>query len=75
MNRDALISQLIIDEGIKLKPYTDSVGKLTIGVGRNLNDVGISEDEARFLLGNENAQPQVIVRAVDLALQGIVPRL
>lgn len=53
MNRDALISQLLVDEGLKLKPYTDSVGKLTIGVGRNLNDVGISEPEARVLLGND----------------------
>lgn len=33
-------------EGLKLKPYKDSVGKLTIGIGRNLDDVGISEAEA-----------------------------
>lgn len=53
MNTDALVSQLIVDEGLKLKPYTDSVGKLTIGVGRNLNDTGISESEARQLLAND----------------------
>src|SRR4051812_27390106 len=41
VNRDALVNQLIIDEGLKLSPYTDTVGKLTIGVGRNLTDVGI----------------------------------
>lgn len=58
MNREALISQLIIDEGLQLKPYTDSVGKLTIGVGRNLNDVGISEDEARALLNNDVQRTQ-----------------
>ena len=37
-------------EGLRLKPYRDTVGKLTIGVGRNLDDVGISREEARKLL-------------------------
>ena len=44
---------LIANEGLKLKPYRDSVGKLTIGVGRNLEDNGISYDEAMFLLRND----------------------
>jgi lysozyme len=48
-----LIDQLIRDEGIRLKPYRDSFGKLTIGVGRNLDDVGITKDEAVFLLHND----------------------
>ena len=48
-----LIDQLIRDEGLRVKPYRDSVGKLTIGVGRNLDDVGISKDEAAFLLHND----------------------
>jgi lysozyme len=30
------------DEGYELKPYTDSVGKITIGIGHNLTDRGIS---------------------------------
>jgi lysozyme len=51
VNRDALASQLVIDEGLKLKPYQDTVGKWTIGVGRNLDDVGISKAEAMMLLG------------------------
>ncbi len=41
---------LIRHEGLRLKPYFDTVGKLTIGVGRNLDDVGISEDEAIYML-------------------------
>jgi len=44
---------LIEDEGMKLKPYNDTVGKLTIGVGRNLDDNGISEDEALYLMHND----------------------
>lgn len=40
------ITKLKDHEGLRLKPYTDTVGKLTIGWGRNLTDVGISHDEA-----------------------------
>jgi lysozyme len=46
---------LIRDEGLRLKPYPDSVGKLTIGVGRNLDDRGISRDEALILCANDVA--------------------
>lgn len=53
MNRDALASELRRDEGVRLKPYRDSVGILTIGVGRNLEDVGISEAEAATMLQND----------------------
>lgn len=45
-----LIDQLKRDEGVRLKPYKDSVDKITIGVGRNLDDVGITVDEAGYLL-------------------------
>ena len=48
-----LIDQLRRDEGVRLSPYEDTVGKLTIGVGRNLTDVGISEEEADYLLAND----------------------
>jgi len=44
---------IIKHEGIRLKLYKDSVGKNTIGVGRNLDDVGITEDEAEVLLTND----------------------
>ena len=44
---------LIKHEGLRLKPYKDSVGKLTIGVGRNLDDVGLTEQEALYLLHND----------------------
>jgi lysozyme len=50
---DALTADLIRDEGLKLKPYTDTVGKLTIGIGRNLTDRGISRQEALVLARND----------------------
>jgi len=48
-----LVDDLIRDEGLKLKPYRCTAGKLTIGVGRNLDDVGISHQEAIDLLTND----------------------
>lgn len=47
--RAQLLGQLIRHEGVKLRPYTDTAGKVTIGIGRNLDDVGLSLIEARTL--------------------------
>lgn len=40
-------------EGLRLKPYRCTQGKLTIGYGRNIEDNGITEAEASFLLDND----------------------
>lgn len=50
---NSLREQIIRDEGMRLKPYKDTVGKLTIGVGRNLEDVGISLTEAEVMLDHD----------------------
>tara|TARA_R110001632_G_scaffold65603_1_gene155283 strand:- start:3709 stop:4119 length:411 start_codon:yes stop_codon:yes gene_type:complete len=59
----SLIEQLKRHEGLKLKPYKCTADKLTIGVGRNLEDVGISEEEAEMLLQNDinRATKQILV--------------
>ena len=44
---------LIKHEGLELKPYKDTRGILTIGVGRNLEDNGIEQDEALYMLEND----------------------
>ena len=49
----SLEDQLIDHEGLELKPYQCTAEKLTIGVGRNIEDRGITEDEARYLLKND----------------------
>jgi lysozyme len=41
------------DEGLRLLPYLDTAGKITIGYGRNLSDVGITKGEALQLLDND----------------------
>lgn len=53
MADDDLINQLIRHEGLRLKPYRCGAGKLTIGVGRNLEDVGITKSEAMDMLAND----------------------
>lgn len=53
MNRTRLKVMLVRHEGLRLYPYTDTVGKLTIGVGRNIEDRGITAEEAAFLLDND----------------------
>lgn len=53
MNDHRLAKQLLVDEGLRLKPYRCTAGKLTIGVGRNLDDRGITEAEAMAMLEND----------------------
>lgn len=43
-------AQLVRHEGLRLKPYRCTAGKLTIGIGRNLDDCGISQKEAYAML-------------------------
>ena len=42
-------------EGLKLEPYLDTTGHLTIGYGRNLSERGISASEAERLFQNDIA--------------------
>ena len=53
MDKERLSKQLVIHEGLRLKPYRCTSDKLTIGVGRNIEEVGISEEESMFLLSND----------------------
>ena len=41
--------------GPELFPYRDTVGKLTIGYGRNLDDRGITREEAELMLNKDMA--------------------
>lgn len=51
-NENLLLDHLVDAENLKLKPYVDSVGKLSIGIGRNLDDRGITVEEAFYLCRN-----------------------
>lgn len=55
MNLTAFKAHLEWAEGRRSKPYKDSANppRLTIGVGRNLDDKGLREVEIDFLLAND----------------------
>lgn len=53
MEINRLMKTLERHEGFRSEPYRCSAGKLTIGIGRNLEDKGISYAESRYLLKND----------------------
>lgn len=54
---------IAVDEGLRLKPYRCTAGKLTIGYGHNLDDLGISKYIADALLQEDSlAATQICVR-------------
>ena len=51
-----LMTMLKRHEGVETHAYVDTVGKVTIGVGRNVDakgGLGLSEEEISFMLGND----------------------
>lgn len=48
-----LLDQIERHEGRRRTVYFDSLGVPTIGVGRNIRDKGLSEDEIDYLLQND----------------------
>lgn len=67
MSMRSLRDMLIAHEGVRFEPYDDRTGKpllplgtlkgrLTIGVGRNLTDRGLSQREVNYLLDNDIAR-------------------
>lgn len=53
MRYEFLIDMLKRHEGFRTFPYKDTAGILTIGYGRNLEQCGISEKEAEYMLRND----------------------
>lgn len=67
MNRDAMLSLLIADEGLRLDLYDDATGKQlkpgdtikghpTVGIGRALDRNPLTETEAKYLCLNDIAK-------------------
>ena len=64
-----LLEMLKRHEGVETHAYTDSVGKITIGVGRNIDPeggLGLSPREVNYLLQND-------VDRVENELLGVIP--
>lgn len=60
---DLVVESCKRHEGFRQHPYRDTVGKLTVGYGRNLDDVGISQSEAEHLLRRDVDGAVVSARA------------
>jgi lysozyme len=77
-----IYEQLRRDEGFRTHPYTDTKGKLTIGIGRNLNAKGLTEEEIYHLLDNDLREIEQELRArlpwyqaLNDARQGVVKNM
>jgi GH24 family phage-related lysozyme (muramidase) len=53
VNLAKLEAQLTNEEGRKNKAYVDTLGILSIGIGRNLRDNGLRDSEIDFLFKND----------------------
>lgn len=53
MNLNRLLKTIGKDEGCKLKLYRCTSNKLTIGIGRNIEDNGIRKDEVKLMFKND----------------------
>ena len=48
-DREDLVNKLITHEGLRLQVYKDTLGIDTIGIGRNLKDRGITDEELEWM--------------------------
>ena len=48
-DRDELVKMIALHEGIVLNVYQDHLGINTVGIGRNLEDRGITDGELLFI--------------------------
>jgi lysozyme len=55
------IARLKADEGLRLFPYRDTRGYLSIGYGRNLDSKGIRASEADLMFANDVAEAEAIL--------------
>ena len=59
-----LLSTLERDEGKRALPYVDSVGLLTVGIGRNIQERGITLAELSYILDAPSVTAGVLLRTL-----------
>lgn len=73
--RAMLLAQIQADEGLRLFPYRDAGGDVTIGWGRNLTAKGLTPGEAMLLFDHDLADAEATVaRRWPWALELTPPR-
>jgi GH24 family phage-related lysozyme (muramidase) len=53
-----LKAELSVDEGRRMRIYTDTVGKVSGGIGRNLTDKGFRDNEIDLMYQNDVAETE-----------------
>lgn len=66
-----LVSTIKSDEGLRLMPYKCSEGFLTIGYGRNIEQNGIREDEAEYMLVNDIKTAEESAKSLVNSFEGL----
>jgi len=61
---DLLDHGLRIEEGTKPRPYMDTTGHITIGIGRNLTNKPLKPDEIEYLFKNDKADAERDARSL-----------
>lgn len=61
-DRARLVRLLKLHEGVRLRPYDDGYGNVTIGYGRNLSANGITRAEAELFLAHDLAEAERQIR-------------
>lgn len=59
MNVARLEDQLILHEGLRLTPYVDTRGKMTIGIGYNVTDRGWAPLERAIMRSLDHQHPRI----------------
>ncbi len=54
-----LIDQIKLHEGVRFRPYRCTAGKLTVGVGRNIDDKPFKTEEVIALFGSQKTQAEI----------------
>jgi lysozyme len=73
MNLDLLKSELIRDEGFREMPYRCTAGKLTTGVGRNLDDNPLTPEEIK-VVGYDGRSEKITLEAATYLLESDIRR-
>lgn len=71
MDRTRLKDTLRRHEGVARTPYMDTEGKMTVGVGRNLTDRGLADDEIEYLFDNDIEIALAIARRIIPRFDGL----
>lgn len=72
-NPDLVKALLTLNEDERLYPYVDTVGKVTIGVGHNLTDRGISKAISALLLHEDIQEALGTLEALNVAWRRLDP--